>query len=113
MTSARIHIALAATLAALALPAAPAHADDGAWKVGSSYVIRFEKLDLSNPMDRAILLAQVERSAAKVCQGVRSRSKRDACAAAAVKSALAASPDLAATIQIARLERGDQQQAQR
>lgn len=113
MLSLRVRTAFAAAMLAAALPAAPAHADDGAWRVGSSYVVRFEKLDLSNPADRAILLAQVERSAAKLCEGVRSRGKQRACAAEAVKSAMAKSPDIAATIQIARLERDNQQQAQR
>ena len=112
MTAARIRIAMAATLALFALPAS-AFADDGAWKVGSSYVIRFEKLDTSTAAGRAALLAQVERSAAKLCEGVYTRAKRQACAAEAVKSALAKSPDLAGTIQLARLERDGQQQAQR
>src|SRR5690348_13871515 len=57
MTPARIRVALVATLATFALPAT-ALAEDGAWKVGSSYVIRFEKLDTSTPAGRATLLAQ-------------------------------------------------------
>jgi UrcA family protein len=112
MMSVRTRFALVATLATLALPAA-AFAEDGAWKVGSSYVIRFEKLDTSTAAGRAILLAQMERSAAKLCEGVSTRAKRQACAAEAVKSALAKTPDLAGTIQLARLERDGQQQAQR
>lgn len=114
MTTTRARLALAAALAAFALPAAPgAHAEDGAWKVGSSYVVRFEKLDLSTAAGRAALLAQVERSAAKLCQGVSTRARREACAAEAVKAAFARAPDLAGTIHLARLERDGQQQAQR
>jgi UrcA family protein len=114
MTAAPLRIACAATLALFALPAAaPAHAEDGAWKVGSSYVIRFEKLDVSTAPGRAVLLAQVERSAAKLCEGVSTRAKRQACAAEAVKSAMAKFPGIAGTLQLARLERDGQQQAQR
>lgn len=112
MTSARIRFALVAALATFALPAA-ALAEDGAWKVGSTYVVRFEKLDTSTAAGRATLLAQIERSAAKLCEGVSTRAKRQACAAEAVKSAMAKAPDLAATIQLARLERDGVQQAQR
>ena len=114
MTTTRARLALAAALAVFALPAAPAaHAEDGAWKVGSSYVVRFEKLDLSTAAGRAALLAQVERSAAKLCEGVSTRARREACAAEAVKAAFARAPDLAGTIHLARLERDGQQQAQR
>lgn len=102
----------AATLLALALPMA-AHAEDGAWKVGSSYVVRFEKLDLSNPIDRQILLAQVERSAAKLCVAEKTRVRQQRCSRQAVESALAATPDIRASIQIARLERDGVQQAAR
>lgn len=112
MLPADIRFALVATLAMFALPAA-ALAEDGAWKVGPSYVIRFEKLDLSTASGRATLLAQAERSAAKLCEGVSTRAKRRACAAEAMKSAMAQSPDIAGTLQLARLERDGQQQAQR
>jgi len=78
-----------------------------------SYVVRFEKLDLSTAAGRAALLAQVERSAAKLCEGVSTRARREACAAEAVKAAFARAPDLARTIHLARLERDGQQQAQR
>lgn len=108
----RLRLALAAAVLAFALPAT-AHADDGAWKVGSSYVIRFEQLDLSNAIDRQILLAQVERAAGKLCVGEQTRGRKQACTARAVEASLAATPELRITIQIARFERDRVQQAQR
>jgi UrcA family protein len=108
----RLRLVLAAAVLGLALPAS-AHAEDGAWKVGSSYVIRFEKLDLSSAIDRQILLAQVERAAGKLCTGERTRGRKQACTAKAVEASLAATPELRSTIQIARLERDRVQQAQR
>ncbi len=92
----------------------PAQADDGAWKVGSGYVIRFEQLDLSQSTDRQILLSQVERAAAKLCQGQRPLTKRRACASEAVShSSKALPPHLRASLDVARFERDGQQQAQR
>lgn len=102
---------LAAAMLALAAPAASA--EDGAWKVGASYVIRFENLDLSQAKDRQILLAQVERSAAKLCAGESPARRRTACAKDAVATAIAATPALQATISLARMERDGLQQAQR
>jgi UrcA family protein len=102
-----------ACAAGLALPIAqPAQAQ--AWKVGQSYVIRFSHLDLSRPADRAALLVQVERSAAKLCEGVRTRARRQACTSDAVTQSLGASPaGVHQAVQTARLERDGQQQAQR
>lgn len=108
----RTRLALAAALFAFALPPA-AQAEDGAWKVGSTYVVRFDKLDLSRPADRQILLAQVERSATKLCEGVRTKAKRQSCKDEAIKTSLAKAPDLDTAIQLARLERDGVQQAQR
>ena len=113
MLPTRLRLTCAAAFAVVALLAPAANAEDGAWRVGSSYVIRFEKLDLSTASGRATLLAQVERSAAKLCEGVQTRAKRQACAAEAVKAVLTKTPDIAGTIQLARLERDGQQQAQR
>jgi UrcA family protein len=102
---------LAAALAALA-PAALA--DDGAWKVGGSYVIRFEHLDLSRPADRGALLIQIERSAARLCEGVRTKSRRQSCIADAIQKSLSAAPgSIEQAVQTARLERDAQQQAGR
>jgi len=108
------HAAIVA-LAVLGLPLAlPAHAEPGAWKVGASYVIRFEHLDLDQPRDRLALLTQVERSAGKLCEGVRTKVRREACADAAVSSALsAARAEVRMAVQTARIERDSQQQAQR
>lgn len=94
--------------------ALPAQADDGAWKVGNSYVIRFEALDLSQPTDRLILLSQVERAAQKLCEDQRPLTKRRACAADAVsQSSKILPPHVRAGLDIARFERDGQQQAQR
>jgi len=94
--------------------ALPAQADDGTWKVGNSYVIRFETLDLSQPTDRLILLSQVERAAQKLCEGQRPLTKRRACASDAVAHSSKALPShLRAGLDIARFERDGQQQAQR
>ena len=110
----RIHTLIAATLIAFSLPAAPAHADDGIWKVGNGYVIRFEKLDLSRAMDRQALLAQVERAAEKLCRGERPALAREACKAETVRSMKdSAGPSLRATLDVARFERDGVQQAQR
>jgi UrcA family protein len=107
----RTMVLAAATLAATALPA---HAEDGVWKVGTGYVVRFENLDLSQPADRQILLAQIERAAQKACETVRTQARRRACASEAVAtSTKALSPNLRASLDVARFERDGQQQAQR
>ncbi|MDP3736807.1 MAG: UrcA family protein [Hyphomonadaceae bacterium] len=107
------HAVIMACVAGLGLPLAqPVHAQ--AWKVGPSYVIRFSHLDLSQPADRAALLIQVERSASKLCAGVRTKARRETCTAAAVTESLGASPsEVRQAVQTARLERDGQQQAQR
>jgi UrcA family protein len=111
---AAIRTACLATVIAVCGVALPAHADDGVWKVGDSYVIRFETLDLSQPTDRLSLLSQVERAAQKLCEGQRPLSSRRACAAEAVsQSSKALPPHLRAGLDIARFERDGQQQAQR
>lgn len=102
-----------ACLAGLALPLAqPVEAQ--AWKVGPSYVIHFNHLDLSQPADRAALLIQVERSASKLCGGLHPQIRRDACTDTAVKESLGASPsEVRQAVNAARLERDGAQQAQR
>ena len=110
----RIQTLIAATLLAFAFPASPAHAEDGIWKVGDGYVIRFAKLDLSNARDRQTLLGQVERTAEKLCRGERPTTARDACKAETVRSMKnSAGPTLRATLDVARIERDGVQQAQR
>jgi len=105
--------AIMAALAVLALPLQAA-ANAQAWKVGSSYVIRHQHLDLSRPADRLALLVQVERSAAKLCEGVRTKAKREACTSAAVTESLSAAPaQVGQAVQTARFERDREQQAQR
>ena len=105
--------AIMASLAVLALGfAAPASAQ--AWKVGSTYVIRHQHLDLDRPADRLALLIQVERSAAKLCEGVRTNAKRQACRESSIAESLAAaSAEVRGAVQTARLERDGQKQAQR
>jgi UrcA family protein len=105
--------AIVASLAVLALGfAAPASAQ--AWKVGSTYVIRHQHLDLARPADRLALLIQVERSAAKLCEGVRTNAKRRACVESSVAESLRAAPaEVRGAVQTARLERDGQKQAQR
>jgi UrcA family protein len=107
-------VRMAALAAGLAALAPTAIAEDGAWRVGSSYVIRFEHLDLSRPADRQALLVQVERSAAKLCKGARTRVRQEACTRDAVQKSLSAAPaSVEKAVQTARLERDGQQQAQR
>lgn len=111
---AAIRTACLSTLIAAGGLALPAQADDGVWKVGNSYVIRFETLDLSQPTDRQVLLSQVERAAQKLCEGQRPLSSRRACAADSVsQSSKILPPHVRAGLDIARFERDGQQQAQR
>jgi len=100
--------------AALAAAVAPSHADDGVWKVGTGYVVRFESLDLSLPGDRQVLLSQIERAAEKACDGLRTEARRRDCAADAISQSIKTlSPNLRASLDVARFERDGQQQAQR
>ena len=104
----------AAALLSAGLAAAPAQAEDGVWKVGTGYVVRFEKLDLARPADRQVLLAQVERAAAKVCSGLRPAARRTACADSTVREMMnAADPALRASLDVARFERDGVMQAAR
>lgn len=108
LRTACLGLALAVTAAAL-----PAQAEDGVWKVGTGYVVRFENLDLSEPADRQVLLAQIERAAAKACEG-QLPNKRRACAVEAIATATKGfSPGLRASLDVARFERDGQMQAQR
>jgi UrcA family protein len=112
--SKRLFALCAAALFTLTVSSAPAHAEDGVWKVGTSYVVRFEKLDLSKPGDRQILLGQVERTAARACKALRPAARRTACAADTVSSILkSADPGLRASLDTARFERDGVMQAAR
>jgi UrcA family protein len=107
-------VTLAAGLAILGLSASPAVAEDGAWKVGDSYVVRFQHLDLAQAADRQALLIQVERSAKKLCLGQRTRARQQACAASTIEAALSSVPTrVQKAVQTARLERDGLQRAQR
>ena len=105
--------AIMASLAVLAIGlAAPANAQ--AWKVGSTYVIRHQHLDLDRPTERYALLIQVERSAAKLCEGVRTKAKRKACTNSSIAESLRVAPaEVRGAVQMARLERDGEKQAQR
>jgi UrcA family protein len=112
----KLNIKPAAIMASLALLASglamPAGAQ--AWKVGSTYVIRHQHLDLDRPADRLALLIQVERSAAKLCESVRTNIKRRACIENSITESLAAAPaHVRGAVQTARLQRDGQRQAQR
>ena len=107
-------LAIAAATLLVAASASPASADDGVWRVGDSWVIRFETLDLSQPAARQVLLAQVERTAEKACAGLRTRARRDACAADTIAAVLkAAEPGVRASLDVARFERDGILQAAR
>jgi UrcA family protein len=112
--SIRLPATAAATLIALTLGAPRAHAEDGVWKVGTGYVIRFEKLDLTRPADRQILLAQVERAASRLCEGEHTTNRRRSCARQTLAD-VEAKLDLGlrASLDVARFERDGIQQAQR
>ena len=105
--------AIMASFAMLGLCLA-APADAQAWKVGSTYVIRHQHLDLSRPADRLALLVQVEWAASKLCQTVRTKAKRQACVEASIAETLAATPDhVRSAASLARLEGDGEQQALR
>jgi UrcA family protein len=116
LTKRNLNAKAAAFMASLAVASigltAPATAQ--AWKVGSTYVIRHQHLDLGRPADRLALLVQVERSAGKLCEGVRTNVKRRACVESSIAESLNAAPaEVRRAVQTARLERDGQRQAQR
>ena len=112
--SIRLTALCAAALLSVTVSVAPAQAEDGVWKVGSGYVVRFERLDLARPADRQVLLAQVERAAAKVCHGLRPATKRTACAETTLRQMMkSADPGLRASLDVARFERDGVMQAAR
>jgi UrcA family protein len=112
--SVRFQALAATTLLTLAIGVAPAHAEDGVWKVGTGYVIRFEKLDLRKAEDRQTLLGQVERTAAKACRGMRPATARMACAEETLRSIMkSVEPSLRASLDVARFERDGVMQASR
>jgi UrcA family protein len=112
----RIATKAATIMASLAVLATGFHAPASAetWKVGSTFVVRHRHLDLDRPADRLALLVQVERSAARLCEGVRIKAKRRACTESYISESLQSAPaEVRAAVQTARLERDGQQQAQR
>lgn len=95
-----------ALAAATLLSAQAASAADGVWRVGSSYVVRYENLDLRSADGRAAFLDMVETGAKRLCRSEQTRARRTACASEAVEQALAAA-DIAAqqAFQTALVER--------
>ena len=111
---AKLVLHMAALACGLTVLVPTASADDGAWKVGDSYVIRFEHLDLSRPADRLALLVQIEQSAAKLCEAHRTRARQQACIADAIQKSLSVTPaSIQMAVQTARAERDGRQQAGR
>ncbi|BCW88005.1 hypothetical protein sos41_11420 [Alphaproteobacteria bacterium SO-S41] len=84
----RFVIAVTLPLALLALPAA---AEEGAWKVGASYVVRSGEIDLATEAGRAAYLAHVERAAKKLCGDVDTKGRRDSCVKETLAGAVEAS----------------------
>lgn len=107
------HIVGAAALAAAVLSAAAA-AEDGVWRVGTSYVIRHENLDLTTVDGRQALLEMVEKAAERVCRNEPTLTDRRACRAAVAERALAQTPEATReAVAEARLERDGSVLAQR
>lgn len=99
-------IAISACLAfAVASPALAQ--DEGPWRVGETYVVRHQALDLATPTGRARLLAAIEGAANRVCAPYATRGGRKACREQAVERALDRTPQVRTVIATARLERGD------
>lgn len=104
--------AIAACLAFAA--ASPALAqDEGPWRVGETYVVRSEALDLAQPAGRARLLDAIEGAATRACAEYATRGARKSCREQAMERALARAPSYRTAIALARLERGDTRLAMR
>jgi UrcA family protein len=104
-------IALAAAL--LAAPAAQAKAP-GVYKVGDTFEVRLDGLDLNQTKGRQVALRQIDRATAKLCAGQRIKARKQSCMAETTQTALAnASPALRQAVQLARMERDGVQQASR
>ncbi len=104
-----------AALAVAALLSAPAAmAEDGVWKVGATYVVRHETLDLATLDGRRELLEMVEKAAERICRTEPTLTDRRACRAAVVEQALAQSPEATReAVADARIERDGSVLAQR
>jgi UrcA family protein len=92
-----IKLALAAV--SLTLIAAPAFARDGSWQVGNDQIhLIYSDIDTGTVAGRATLLARVERSAAKLCDGNMVRSEQRDCIRSVVADAAAKSRNNALTL---------------
>jgi UrcA family protein len=100
------HVVRMAALAFSVAVLAPSAQAETAWKVGNSYVIRFDHLDLSQPADRQALLVQVERLARRLCLVWDSHNYQKACMRESIDRAFAsAPPEARRALDAARLER--------
>jgi len=91
-------------LAATTLTAAPALAKDGSWQVGNDQIhIVYSDIDANTIAGRAMLLARVERAAAKLCQQMIG-SDRVACVRSVMADAAASAKGGSLTLAMA--ERG-------
>jgi UrcA family protein len=91
-------------VAALALTVAPALAKDGSWQIGNDQIhIVYSDIDTGTIAGRAVLLARVERAAAKLCDSVLGSDRRDC-----VRSVLAAAATApkGRPLTLAMIERG-------
>lgn len=62
-------IAIATSVAALAVLAAPAQAQSGAWRVGPDQIhLYYADIDVNSAAGRASLLRRVEKAAVKLCR---------------------------------------------
>lgn len=112
MNAKRALIGAAAALVGV-VGCAQAGAADGVWRVGNSFVVRFDALDLARAEDRQELLAMVESAGRRLCRHEVGRAKREACAADAVAAALeAVGPDVARAVEQARAERAGRPSAE-
>ena len=101
----RFVIAVTLPLALLTLPAA---AEEGAWKVGGSYVVRSGDIDLTTEAGRAAYLDHVERAAKKLCRNVDTKGRRDRCVDETVAGAVSASsPGARTALRLALRDRAE------
>ena len=78
-----------AALVTIIAATSTATARDSVSRKGDDYVMRFEKIDASNPAHRARVIARVEKVASRVCDDDTVRVDRTNCRADYVARALA------------------------
>lgn len=78
---------IAATLI-FALAPLPAAAEEGAWKVGDTYVVRSGALDLATESGRNAYFEIVERAAKAQCRNEDTQGRRERCVADTIAAAV-------------------------